>query len=524
MKITAIRWAMGIGLALALSGYNAVNASEPRVTRSDNVYAKGTAEGPDAVVAANGDLIVTFMNHGDVMPGCEALFIRSSDGGKTWSDVHLKYAASDPREHGVGVGGLLRRKDDALLAARIEVYMPGGQVQLHQTTKIDILLSKDHGKSFEPFSTLKFPQGKLAGPYGPMVQLADGSIILPGYIENVGNGYWQTQDDGQTWSDFRVVWKDPPEGVKEKLWFNETSYEVLKDGSILALARNDVNDVFFTIESKDHGKTWSDPRPTNIIGGSPALHRMADGSVILAHRDAGRPGLSISRSTDGGKNWRYLYHLPAAEGIPPLPNPHWSRPAVDQAWQPGEGHVGYPALVDLPDGTIYAVWHVHNKNSPPAAPGRDTYGLAGNVLSNPVDDKPDTAATVFPASQIGAILRAQVISGPGATASLVDSSAKLGLQITPQRIENRKSNDAEVHADEDDLFYVLDGTATFHLGGTLHDTWVYSPGNQAGHEQRDATEYVVGAGDLVVVPRGTVHRITCPNGFVEVLMLKRLEK
>lgn len=509
-------------LAMLITLAGTAFASDPKVLRSDNVYAKGTAECPVAVVAANGDLIVTFANHGDAMPGCEAPFIRSSDGGKTWSDVYLKFSPEDPKEHGVAVFGLFRRKDDAILAMRIEVQCPGGKVSDHRTTALDILLSKDNGATFEPISKLSFPEGKMTAPYGQMVQLADDSIIMPGFIEHVGNGYWQTTDGGKTWSDFRAVWKDPPEGVKDNLWFNETAYEVLKDGSIIAVARNDVNKLLYSIESKDNGKTWSEPHATNIVGGSPGLLRLKDGSVILAHRDAGRPGLSISRTTDGGKSWQYLYALPAGEGIPELPNPRWARPAVDQGWQPGEGHVGYPSLVNLADGDVYVVWHVHNKNSPPAAPGRDTYGLAGNVLSNPADTDPGNAGSVFPASQIGAILRAQVISGPGAAASLVNLHGK--LQITPSRVENRTNADAEVHSAEDDIFYILDGKATFYLGGTLHDTWEYSPGNQAGHEQRGATETVVGPGDLVFVPRGTVHRLSCPGGFVEMLMIKRAEK
>lgn len=522
MKRTAVTITSALGLVFALIG--TAIASDPKVLRSDNVYAKGTAECPVAVVAANGDLIVTFANHGDVMPGCEAPFIRSSDGGKSWSDVYLKFSSEDPKEHGVAVFGLLRRKDSGILAVRIEVQCPGGQVAAHRTTKLDILLSKDNGTTFEQISKLSFKEGTMTAPYGPMVQLADDSIIMPGFIEHVGNGYWQTTDGGKTWSEFRPVWKDPPEGVKQNLWFNETAYEVLNDGSIIAMARNDVNDLLYFIESKDHGKTWTEPRATKIVGGSPALLRLADGSVILAHRDAGRPGLTISRSMDGGKSWRYLYALPAGEGIPDLPNPRWTRPAVDQAWQPGEGHVGYPALVTLADGNIYAVWHVHNKNSPPAAPGRDTYGLAGNLLSNAAGGPVSNGSEVFPASQTGAIFRAQVISGVGAAASLVDLTEGKGLRITPARVENRTSLDAEVHTKEDDVFYILDGKATFFLGGTLHDTWEYSPGNQAGHEQRGATATVVGAGDLVFVPRGTVHRLSCPDGYVEMLMIKLIEK
>ncbi|MCC6423218.1 MAG: exo-alpha-sialidase [Phycisphaerales bacterium] len=524
MKYAAITLLMAIGMVLTGLEGNWACADPIKVLRADNVYAKGTAECPDAVVAANGDIIVVFANHGDVQPGAESLFIRSSDGGKTWSDVYLKIGADDPSETGTAVYDFLLLDNGNILAARTDIYMPGGDLHKHQTSRLDILQSTDNGKTFNKLSSVRYPKGELAAPYGPMVKLADGSIIMPGFIQNVGNGYWQSRDQGKSWSDFRVVWQDPPEGVKQHLWFNETAYEVMADGMIVAVARNDVNDVFYRIESKDNGRTWSKPQPLAILGGSPAMQLMADGSLIIAIRDAGRVGLNIYQSHDAGQNWRYLFSLQAPEGVPPLPNQRWERPKVDQAWQPGEGHSGYPAIVKLPDGNIYIVTHVHNIHSPPAAPGRDTYGLMGHLLNNPKDDKTAGAEQVFPASQIGAILRAQIISGPTVAPALIDSTVGNGMQITPQRIENRTSNDAEVHQNEDDIFYIIDGSATFHLGGTLHDTWTYSPGNQAGHEQKGAREYVVGPGDLVFVPRGTVHRITCPNGFVEVLMMKRAEK
>lgn len=64
---------------------------------------KGQPNAPDMVVADNGDIIVVFSNHGDVQPGNESLFIRSTDGGKTWSDVYLKIGPDDPSETGTAV-------------------------------------------------------------------------------------------------------------------------------------------------------------------------------------------------------------------------------------------------------------------------------------------------------------------------------------------------------------------------------------------------------------------------------------
>lgn len=484
-----------VAAVLMMMVVNTVNAESPKDIRADNIYAGQTSLIPDAVLAGNGDIVVTFSNHADIMPATDTLFVRSSDGGKTWSDVYLKYTTENQAENGVMVCGLFRRKDDSLLACRVEIHMPGGQLHKHQTAKIDIMESHDHGMTFEPIGTLAFKPGQLAAPYGPMIRLADDSIIMPGFIQNVGNGYWQSTDEGKTWSEMKVVWKDPPKGASEHLWFNETAYEVLKDGTILAVARNDFNKLFYSIESKDNGKTWTEPRALNVAGGSPTLHLTASGSLLLAYRDASRIGLGISESKDGGKTWRYLYRLSTPEGVPPFGDVHWDRPDDTTMWLPGEGVVGYPALIDLPDGNIYAVWHVYNRNSPPAREGRDTYGMVGNVLSNPKKSEPTNAATVFTAAQTGIILRAQKISGTAGIANLIEPFENLGFTITPIRLASQQVGN-KITASGQVLLYVVGGEGTCIL---------------------DGTRYEIATGDLVVIPAGTIYDLSCPGKSIEFL-------
>lgn len=496
-KVKRVKKALSLLLCVLYLGQPA--RAQTEVLRTDNIYADQTALIPDAVVAANGDIIVTFTNHGDVQPGTQTLFVRSADGGSTWSDVYLTYDVPNTAENGVMVCGLFRRDDDSLLAYRVEIHMPGGELHKHQTAKIEILRSTDHGHTFEPIGRLAFPEAHLAAPYGPMIRLADGSIIMPGFIQNVGNGYWQSRDEGKTWGPFRRVWNDPPRGTDRHLWFNETAYEVLEDGTIFAVARNDFNELFYSIESKDNGRTWSEPRAMNIVGGSPALHLTADGRLLLAYRDGSRLGLAISESSDDGENWRYLCRLPTPEGVPPLANPRWQRPEQGTLWQPGEGNVGYPALVDLPDGKIYVVWHVHNTNSPPAAPGRATFSLAGNLLSNPSQNDGACRATVFPAAQIGTILRAQALDGEAGVAPLVRASAGTDLQVTPLRLENQRGG-RYTRAETDRVVVVLGGEATLEVEG--------SP------------DQLIAEGDVAIVPAGERYRIACPDGFVEVLLIE----
>lgn len=510
MKHTAIKSLMAAGALFAAISATAT-AQYPEILRSDKVYYAGTAECPDAVVASNGDIIVAFSNHGDVLPGNDALFVRSTDGGKTWSEPYLVMHPSDRVEHGTMVGGLVTLDGGDILGFRIDVITPGGKLGPVRRGTIEVVRSKDGGNTFDVVTQLKSPAGHLAAGYGPMTKLADGTLLLSGYIEGTGNGYWESKDGGATWSDYKPVWKDPPPDVKERLWFNETAYEVLEDGTIYSIGRNDVNDIMYSIVSKDNGKTWSEPKPTNIIGGSPALHRLKSGALLLAHRDGGRPGVSISMSVDGGENWRYLYALPVPEGVPALPAPRWERPKVDQAWQPGEGHGGYPAIVELQDGNVYIIWHHHDKNVPAAEPGRSNTALCANLLSNP-DKLPETLGEqVFPVGYIGAMQRAQEINGKGALSDLIQPSAGMNMQVTPLRIENSRARDAKADAEADQVYYVLEGEASVFVGA-----------NADSRNPADFTEYKVAKGDLVVIPRGIPWRVSNPDKYIEVLSFRRL--
>jgi hypothetical protein len=267
---------------------NVAFGKSPEVTRSDSVHVQGTALCPNMVVAANGDLIVTFTNKGDVLPPTETIFVRSMDGGKTWSDEYLRYAPDGSnKDDGVSVGGMLTMDDGAILAYRLTIVTPDGELgSAPRKTKVEILRSRDNGATFDVVGILKERQDTLVAPYGPMIKLADGQILMGGFIENVGNGYWLSKDNGDTWGEFNNIWKDPPEGAKRNLWFNETAYIVLPGGKILSVARNDTDKIFYTVESEDNGATWINQRATNIGGGSPALHVMANGTVPVICRSA----------------------------------------------------------------------------------------------------------------------------------------------------------------------------------------------------------------------------------------------
>lgn len=68
-----------------------------------------------------------------------------------------------------------------------------------------------------------------------------------------------------------------------------------------------------------------------------------------------------------------------------------------------------------------------------------------------------------------------------------------------------KSPVAEVHDNEADLFYVVDGRATQVLGGRVIDGKSTGPGQIRGPKTEGGQTYQLGEGDVMWVPAGTAH-------------------
>jgi mannose-6-phosphate isomerase-like protein (cupin superfamily) len=64
---------------------------------------------------------------------------------------------------------------------------------------------------------------------------------------------------------------------------------------------------------------------------------------------------------------------------------------------------------------------------------------------------------------------------------------------------------AEVHANDGDLFFVIDGRATQMLGGRIIDGKQTAPGQIRGPKTEAGQTYELGEGDVMWVPAGTPH-------------------
>ncbi len=77
-----------------------------------------------------------------------------------------------------------------------------------------------------------------------------------------------------------------------------------------------------------------------------------------------------------------------------------------------------------------------------------------------------------------------------------------------------KTGQAEVHAKDTDVIYVVDGTATFVTGGKVVDAKEVSPGETRAASIDGGEPRQVAKGDVIIVPAGVPHWFkTVPGTF-----------
>ena len=77
---------------------------------------------------------------------------------------------------------------------------------------------------------------------------------------------------------------------------------------------------------------------------------------------------------------------------------------------------------------------------------------------------------------------------------------------------------ASVHDKENELMYIIQGSATLTLGGTLVNGTRTNPTNQSGSSITGGTPAHIAKGDVIMVPAGTAHQITPDSGVAIALM------
>ena len=175
------------------------------------------------------------------------------------------------------------------------------------------------------------------------IRLSTGELLVPLHLRGTkAGGVLKSSDGGQTWKRSGMVAN--PEGQGGEPTIAET-----KSGKIHMILRTKDGQLWRSI-SADKGETWSAAEKTGLTGTSSASHLLCtrDGTLVLTYNPGPTPHrfpLHLRISRDEGKTWSEPTLLA-------------DRPAKGSGWS-----ICYPALTELADGTLVAIW-AQKKDSP----------------------------------------------------------------------------------------------------------------------------------------------------------------
>ena len=208
----------------------------------------------------------------------------------------------------------------------------------------EFCISDDCGKSFG-----KVYKSPVTSPHGPTV-LNNGTVLWVGRIFNDHDSF---TDGEQGLRAFRINTDGSMDFVGEipdidGIYSCEPHTVQLKDGTLICHIRTENTFTTYQSESTDNGKTWT--KPHRILpdhGGAPAhLLQHSSGVLISAYGYREYPyGIKVMFSTDGGKTWdtdHVLYENTVTDDL------------------------GYPATVELDDGSLLTVFYAHPDEKSPA--------------------------------------------------------------------------------------------------------------------------------------------------------------
>jgi len=183
------------------------------------------------------------------------------------------------------------------------------------------------------------------------IKLVSGTLLAPCYgnIEQgltgvSSNVVYRSDDNGKTWSPPSVIAK----GAATTRDYYEPCIIELANEHLLAMNRvgrckDGRHGLIWRNESRDGGKSWTEPVETNITSGAcPRLLKLSDGRILLTYGRRYEPyGLYARLSSDGGKSWSGTSWLLRA-----APN----------------SNQGYSSSVEVEPGRIFTACYAENED------------------------------------------------------------------------------------------------------------------------------------------------------------------
>ncbi len=312
---------------------------------------------PTIAKTQSGELLVVFSGDRDahVCPFGVVQMVRSRDNGRTWSEpTTINNTPLDDRDAGIiqtSKGTLLVNWFTSLAFDREKYYQKNPSWRRHadklgpETRKYWLgnwmRRSVDNGQTWE-----KPVKHRVSAPHGP-IELTDGRLLIVGSADHDGDkfiGVEESDDDGRSW---RLIAKIPFAPGDSPRWQWEPHVVQTTGDTLIAMIRSQPRDdrsqyYMLQTESFDGGRTWTTAHKTPIWGYPPHLIKLNDGRLLVTY-GVRRPPFSerACLSHYGGKTWDIENEITIQGAI--------------------NGDLGYPASVQLDDGSIYTVYYQIDK-------------------------------------------------------------------------------------------------------------------------------------------------------------------
>ena len=307
---------------------------------------------PTIAETKTNELLVVFSGNRDahVCPYGVTQMVRSTDNGKTWSEPEtINNTPLDDRDPGIletFKGTLLVSWFTSLAFDTPNSYKQHPEWERHAEklsaeTKHQWLgnwtrRSTDGGKTWE-----KPVKQIVSAPHGP-IELSNKRLLYVGTVAIDGKyriGVEESRNDGKSWKLISTI--AIPDGMSFEDLHEPHAVEV-SPGKLVMMIRYNPKDFLQNFmqqsESSDGGKTWTTLHATPIWGFPPHLIKLTNG-WLLAVYGVRRPIYSerACLSKDGGKTWDIENEIILCQNI--------------------NGDLGYPASVQLDDGSILTVYY-----------------------------------------------------------------------------------------------------------------------------------------------------------------------
>jgi hypothetical protein len=320
----------------------------------------------------------------------QTVMVKSSDGGVTWSDPKIVLPWSET------VGnwdcGICELNDQSLLVnltiagffkRGIKAEQPSWKMQPWSEKWGDwtwayktqgwlgtyVLKSNDQGETWSDPIPVNVRPLKHGGCRLGCWQLSNGSILMglygrirgygeEGEGETTRSALMRSDDCGFNWEYYSTLAYDAASIID----FEEPALLELEDGRFVCFMRTHVNpssdakNMAYVI-SEDKGFSWSLPIWTNIWGYPAELIRLIDGRYLMVYGYRRPPYGVKGVISEDGIHWDDVDSFFIRKGGVPE-KVGAERPGVLNPHNVGVyQHIGYPSVVQIPDGTIVASYH-----------------------------------------------------------------------------------------------------------------------------------------------------------------------